>query len=305
MIVVFSGGTGTPKLLQGLLKLLPQEEISVVVNTAEDAWLPHGYFSPDVDTVLYTLAGIIDDEVWHGIRGDVYSTHEALLDLGYNEILRIGDRDRATHIYRGVLMNRGRSLSEATECLRRALGVKSRVYPMSDDPVETVIKTPEGEMSFQEFWVARKGAPEVTGVVFRGVEKARGCPGALEAIRKAEGVIIGPSNPVSSILPMVSIPDIRRELKARRNRVAISPIIRGRPVSGPADKFMRALGMEPCSEAVAELYLEFLDFFVADAGEKDFSVKGVKLYRTNTLMRSLRDKVFLAEFTLRILNISF
>jgi LPPG:FO 2-phospho-L-lactate transferase len=304
MIVLLSGGTGTPKLLQGLMRLLPQEEISVVVNTAEDTWLPHGYFSPDMDTVLYTLAGIIDDEAWHGIKGDTYHTHHRLLSLGYPEALRIGDLDRATHIYRGVLMNQGCSLSEATESLRRAFGVKGRVYPMSDDPVETVIETPDKKMSFQEFWVEKKGAPGVTGVSFRGVEKARGCPGALKAIRRARGVIIGPSNPVSSILPIVSIPDIRRELRARRNRIAISPIIRGRPVSGPADKFMRALGMEPCSRAVAELYREFLDFLVVDAREKDFSVKGVKLYRTNTLMKSLQDKISLAEFTLRVLNIS-
>lgn len=304
MIVLLSGGTGTPKLLQGLMRLLPQEEISVVVNTAEDVWLPHGYFSPDIDTVLYTLAGMIDDDAWHGIKGDTYHTHEGLLNLGYNEILRIGDRDRATHIHRGMLMRKGLTLSEAIEHLRRALEVDGRVYPMSDDPVETVIRTPEGDMSLHEFWVWKKGIPEVTGIFLRGIEKARGCVGALKAIKKADGVIIGPSNPVSSILPIVSIPDIRQALKARSNRVAISPIIGDKPVSGPADKFMRALGLESHPRRVAELYKEFLDFFIVDERDKEFEMEGAELSKTNTVMKSLGDKISLAEFTLQVLNLS-
>lgn len=304
MIVLLSGGTGTPKLLQGLLRILPAEDICVIVNTAEDSWLPHGYFSPDVDTVLYTFAGIIDDEVWHGIKDDSFYTHKSLLELGYDEILKIGDRDRATHIYRGILMRQGHSLSRAIEELRLALGVKGRVYPMSDDPVKTVISTPEKDMDLHEFWVENKGSPEITGIKIEGALKARPCLKALEAIESADGIIIGPSNPVSSILPIISIPGIKRALRSRNNRIAVSPIIGNKPVSGPADKFMRALGVEPTPRGVAELYEGLIDYIVIDSDDEKFEIDGVKILKTDILMNSSRRKKALAEFVLRALNIS-
>lgn len=304
MITILSGGTGTPKLIQGLTELLPQEEISVVVNTAEDCWLPHGYFSPDVDTVLYTLAGIIDDAVWHGIKGDTFTTHSRLLALGHKEVLKIGDNDRATHIHRGYLMRQGLKLSEVTEILRKKLGITSRVYPMSDDPVETTITTPEKDMSLHEFWVEKKGNPQVTAVKLKSVEKAKPCPGALEAIKSADGIIIGPSNPVTSILPIISIPSLRRVLKNRENRLAVSPIIGGKPVSGPADKFMRSLGIEPTSRGVARLYNGLTDFFIIDTADKEFHAEDMKILKTDTVMNSPEKKKALAEFVLRILNIS-
>jgi len=305
LIVLFSGGTGTPKLLQGLIELVPQEEISVVVNTAEDCWLPHGYFSPDVDTVLYTLSGLIDDEVWHGIKGDTFFTHRQLLALGHDEVLNIGDRDRATHIYRGALMRRGLRLSETIEILRKTLGVRGRVYPMSDDPVETVISTPEKDMGLHEFWVEKKGSPTVTGITIRDAEKATPTPGVVDAILSADGIIIGPSNPVSSILPIISIPPIRKALKARKNRVAVSPVIGRKPVSGPADKFMKALGFEPTSRGTAELYEGLVDHFVVDIRDEELYLEETEVYRTDTIMNNLEKKRALAEFLLGILNISY
>lgn len=301
MIVVLSGGTGTPKLLQGLMEVVPHEEMNVVVNTAEDAWLPHGYFSPDVDTVLYTFSGLIDEEKWHGIKEDTYITHERLRELGYKESLMIGDMDRATHVYRGELMKRGKTLSEAIALLGKRLGVKGKVFPMSDDPVETIIRTQEGDMGFHEFWVEHRGTPVVRGVYFKGIEKARGCREALRAIEKAEGVVIGPSNPVSSILPIISIRDLRGKLSSKKNRVAISPIIGGKPVSGPADKFLQGLGYESTSSSVANLYKGLIDDFIIDYADTA-KIKGARLHKTMTLMKSLQDKTRLAEFTLKVLN---
>jgi LPPG:FO 2-phospho-L-lactate transferase len=302
MIVVLSGGTGTPKLLQGLMETIPQEEISVIVNTAEDAWLPHGYFSPDVDTVLYTLSGLINDKTWHGIKGDTYHTHEWLLKLGYKESLMIGDLDRATHIHKGELMRGGRALSDVIAVQAEHLGVKSRVFPMSDNGVETVVLTPEGELGFHEFWVDNRGTPEVKGVFFRGIEKAKGCRGALRAIDQADGVIIGPSNPVSSILPIISIKDLRDRLASRHKRVAISPIIGRKPVSGPADKFLQGTGYESSSSSVASLYQGLADHFIIDNEDKT-RIQGMHVHRTRTLMRSLEDKKRLAEFTLKVLDL--
>jgi LPPG:FO 2-phospho-L-lactate transferase len=304
MIVVLSGGTGTPKLLQGLVEVMPSEDICVVVNTAEDCWLPHGYFSPDVDTVLYTLAGIIDDEVWHGIKGDTFTTHRSLNALGCKEVLRIGDQDRATHIYRGAMMRSGMRLSEAVDVLRRSLGVESMVYPMSDDPVKTVIHTPEGGMGLHEFLVERKAMPRVSGITIEGADSARPCPGLLDAVASADGIIIGPSNPVSSILPIISIPALREALRSRGNRLAVSPIIGTRPVSGPADKFMRALGRQSTSKGVAELYSGLIDYFVVDVRDNDLDIEGARVIRADTVMSSLDKKRGLAEFVLGILNIS-
>jgi LPPG:FO 2-phospho-L-lactate transferase len=304
MIVLLSGGTGTPKLLQGLIESIPPDEISVVVNTGEDFWLPHGYFSPDIDTVLYTLSGVIDDDAWHGIKGDSYTTHSRLLELGHDEVLKIGDKDRAIHIYRGRLMRQGLKLSEVTERLRMTLRIKSRVYPMSDDPVKTVIITPDKDMSLHEFWVENKGSPQVTGINLRGIKEARPCSGALKAIKSAEGIVIGPSNPVSSILPIISIPELRKALVSKKNRVAISPIVGNRPVSGPADKFMRALGMHPSARGVAELYKGLIDFYVIDAADKKFEIEGLKVLKTGIIMDSLEKKKALARYILGILNIS-
>ncbi len=300
MIVVLSGGTGTPKLLQGLKEVISEEEIAVIVNTAEDCWLPHGYFSPDVDTVLYTLSDRINEETWYGIRGDTFATHEALTALGFKEVLRIGDEDRATHIQRGELLRNGKKLSEAIEIQRKALGIKSRVFPMSDEMVETRIVTGKKEMSFHEFWVENRGRPKVLDFFFRGIEKAKGCKKAVKAIEKASGIIIGPSNPVSSVLPIISLADTREAMQEKKERcVAISPIVSGKPLSGPADKFMRAKGLSVSSQSVAELYSELISSIVIHNTDK---IEGIKCFKTNIIMRSMEDKKRLAKYALRVLE---
>ena len=218
MITVLSGGTGTPKLLQGLKEIVQNNELTVIVNTAEDKWLSHGYFSPDVDTVLYTLAGIVDDSCWHGIKGDTFKTHEALNKLGDNEKLKIGDSDRATHIQRGSLMKSGLCLSDVIDIQRKALGITAKVVPMTDDRVETVVKTPEKNMEFHEFWVYNKGEPTVIDVDYKGISEASPSKGAVKAIKEAEKIIIGPSNPITSILPILSLKGITKEIKKKMHR---------------------------------------------------------------------------------------
>lgn len=306
MITVLSGGTGTPKLLQGLKEIIDPKDIVVIVNTAEDEWLSHGYFSPDVDTVLYTLADMIDDSCWHGIRGDTFKTHEKLNELGYNERLKIGDMDRATHIQRGSLIKSGMSLSEAVDVQRKALGVKAKVLPMTDDTVETVVKTSEKDMDFHEFWVANKGEPEVLDVNYKGISKASPSKEAVNAIRKADRIIIGPSNPITSILPIISLSGMLQELKSRRKRcIAVSPIIGDKPLSGPAGKLMNAKGYGTTSVNVAEIYKGLISKFVVDNVEKDRVLEEIKkleieCFKTNTIMNSHRDKISLSRFLIKI-----
>ncbi|NOZ58367.1 MAG: 2-phospho-L-lactate transferase [Euryarchaeota archaeon] len=299
MITLLSGGTGTPKLLQGFMQLLPQREIAVVVNTAEDVWLPHGHLSPDVDTVVYTLAELINEETWYGIQGDTFATHEQLLRLGFEEFMNIGDLDRATHIVRGELLRRGLTLEEATRRISRALGVQARVLPMTNGEVRSVIRTDLGEMNLHEFLIKHGSAPEVLEVKLVG--EARPCEGCISALEEAEFVVIGPSNPVTSIMPILSLEGVREVLADRRESVvAVSPLVGGKPVSGPADKFLRAVGIEPTPRGIAEFYADVAGHFVIDLRDEQFSVGGVKVHRTGIIMKTREDKRRLAEFIMGI-----
>ncbi|MFQ5974722.1 MAG: 2-phospho-L-lactate transferase [Candidatus Hydrothermarchaeales archaeon] len=306
MITILSGGTGTPKLLQGIKEVVNNEDITVIVNTAEDKWLSHGYFSPDIDTVLYTLADKIDDSYWYGIKGDTFKTHETLRKLGYNEVFKIGDMDRAVHIQRGKLIKDGLSLSEAIDIQRKALGVKARVMPMTDARVETVVKTLKKDMDFHEFWVANKGELEVLDVNYKGISKALPFNGAIGAIKKADRIIIGPSNPITSILPILSLKGMPQELKRKKNRcIAVSPIIGDRPLSGPAGKLMTAKGYGTNSVNVAKIYKGLITKFVIDNLEKDSILEQInkleiECLKTNTIMDSLEDKIKLAKFLIKL-----
>ncbi|GBE54311.1 MAG TPA: 2-phospho-L-lactate transferase [Euryarchaeota archaeon] len=298
-VVLFSGGTGTPKLLQGLVQLLKLEDITVVVNTAEDMWLPHGYFSPDIDSVLYTMAGLIDEKVWYGIKEDSFSTHNQLLSIGSDEFLNIGDRDRATHILRGKLLKDGNTLEEATELIASGYGVGINVLPMSNNRVETVIVTPDGELNLQEFLVLNKAMPEVKTVYYRNIERASACKAAVKAVKKADLIIIGPSNPVTSIGPIISLQNIKEVLKDRKEKIiAVSPLVGSSPVSGPADKFMKALNLPSTPEGVARYYKNIISRFIIHITDKPADIEkiGIKTYRTNIIMRSLEDKKKLADF---------
>jgi LPPG:FO 2-phospho-L-lactate transferase len=294
-MIVLSGGTGTPKLLRGLKEILPPEELSVVVNTAEDLWISGNYVSPDVDSVLYTLADLIDEKRWWGIKGDKTLTHDFLIVLGVDESLTLGDKDRAVHIFRSNLLRRGVSLSLATEALTGALGVTQKVVPMTDDLVSTNIITEQGIMHFQEFWVGRRGRPEVKSIIFTGLEKAIPSQGFLDLLEREESVLIGPSNPVTSIGPILALPGVIERLRDKKI-LAVSPLVGGEPVSGPAAKFMRACGVSADDSGVAQL-LGRLDVFVVD---QKSSYSG-DCIRMNTLMKTKRDSIRLARDVLELI----
>jgi len=303
MLTVLSGGTGTPKLLQGLKEVVEEDELSIIVNTAEDGWLPHGYFSPDVDTVLYTLSGVIDEETWHGIKGDTFETHDQLIESGYDEFLKIGDLDRATHIQKGDLIESGKILKEVIDIQSESLGIKAKVYPMSNDSLSTVVVTEDGEMGLHEFLVARKGKPAVKDIYVGGPETAKACAEAVAAIEGADRVIIGPSNPISSIMPILSLAEIRSALEKKRdNAIAISPLVGGKAFSGPAEIFMRAKGLEVSSRSIAEMYRTFVSSFVVHDADDAFSMDGVRCLKANTIMNTLSDKKDLATFILESLG---
>ncbi|WP_457615194.1 2-phospho-L-lactate transferase [Methanopyrus sp.] len=300
-LAVLSGGTGTPKLLRGLREL--GSDFSVIVNTGEDDEILGLYVSPDVDTVLYTLAGIVNDETWYGIEDDGFRGHEFLKELGVDEPLRIGDADRALKQYRTYLMReKGLKLSEAVDEIRRRLGIKWKVYPMTDDRVTTVVETDEGDLHFREFWVERGGKPLVRGVRYEGAEEASPPPDAIDELLRTDVVLIGPSNPVTSIGPILSISEIRQIVR-EKPVVTVSPFIGREPVSGPAGKLMRAVGFEPSVRGLVDYYREWgvePDVLIMDERDDVEPPEGLEVVRTDTLMRDEKDSVRLAREVLRV-----
>jgi len=300
-VIVLSGGTGTPKLLQGLRKLVPDEDITVIVNTAEDIVISGAFVSPDVDTVLYLFSGSLDVQKWWGIRNDTFHTNKALKELGFSEKLMLGDADRATCIFRSELMQTGKNLTEATMLLCKSLKVKARILPMCDEKVDTMIKTPQGVMHFQDFWIGKRGVPDVKEVKIDGIENANPTKEVLEVLDSEENVIIGPSNPITSIGPILALKGIR-EILARKKVIAVSPVIGHSPVSGPAGKLMAACGFEVSSQGVTQCYGDILDIMVIDekdtADEADFDMKTI---RFDTMMTSVEKSEALAKRIIRLL----
>ena len=295
-MLVLSGGTGTAKLLMGLKGLLEPEDLSVVVNTAEDLWVSGNYISPDVDSVLYTLADIIDEKRMWGIKGDKTITHDSLIAMGIKEKLQVGDKDRAVHIFRSELLRRGVKLSHASQALAESLGVEQRVVPMTDDIVSTVVSTPEGVMHFQEFWVGRRGKPEVLSLFFAGLDAALPCQAFLDLLEKEDIILIGPSNPATSIGPILALQGVRERL-ADKTVVAMSPFIGNKPVSGPAAKFMAAMGAPAGDEGVRSM-LGKVDLFIVD---KKSSYRG-ECRRMSTLMRTRRESEKVAKELMKVIS---
>ncbi len=299
-MIILSGGTGTPKLIRGLRKVVTDEEITVIMNTAEDITVSGNHVSPDVDTVLYLFSGKLDDTKWWGIKNDTFHTNKALQRLGFNEKLMLGDADRATCIFRSELMRKGASLTEATQQLSSRLGIKAKILPMCDEKVDTMVNTPQGRMHFQDFWVGAHGEPEVLDVKIPGIEKANPTKEVLAALKNEDNVIIGPSNPITSIGPILALKGMRNILM-KKKVLAISPIIGNAPVSGPAGKLMKAAGFPVSSIGVAECYGDILDFMVIDerddSDENDFPVKVVKY---DTLMTSVEKSEALAQRVLEL-----
>jgi LPPG:FO 2-phospho-L-lactate transferase len=297
MITILSGGTGTPKLIQGITKTVDPEDLNIIVNTVENTYISGNYIAPDIDTVMYTLAGIINENTWYGVDKDTFITHETLKEMGYDEILRIGDKDRAIKIQKTMLMEKY-PLSKVVDIQRKKLCVKSKIIPMSDEQSNIRIITDEGEMSFHEFLVGKKAQPEVEDIIYADVKPS---DDVISTIEDSDMVIIGPSNPITSIGPIISMNGVKEALK-NSYVVAVSPIIGGNPVSGPAAKFMNAMGHEVSCEGVATIYKEFMDKFIIDVEDTESEKKIEKLISkvviTNTNMKTINDKVRLARIIL-------
>ncbi len=301
MFVALAGGVGGAKLADGLARLLGAE-LSVIVNTGDDFEHLGLHIAPDLDTVMYTLAGIANPETGWGVAGESWNFLTQIAKLGGPAWFRLGDRDVATHVLRSAALRAGTSLTAVTAELCRRLGIAARVLPMSDDPVRTVVHSAEGDLSFQDYFVARRCEVPVTGFSFAGAERARPSDQVASALRVAEleGVILCPSNPFVSIDPILSVPGMRSLIaEASVPVVAVSPIIGGSAVKGPTAKMMRELGLDPSAAAVATRYRGLATGFVLDGADSGFAPcvarydMAVKV--APTLMRSGEDRSALAE----------
>jgi LPPG:FO 2-phospho-L-lactate transferase len=306
MITVLAGGVGAAKFLQGLVEVVDPEEITIISNTGDDIDLHGLHISPDIDIVTYTLAGISHPDQGWGIKDDTFHALEMLGRYGHPTWFHLGDRDFATHIHRTERLRHGWPLSAVTDEIRRALGVKPRILPMTDQCTETKIVTDEGVLHFQEYLVQRRAEPAVREVRFEGIEVAAPAPGVCEALTEADGILIPPSNPVVSIGTILAVPGVRQALAARRSRVvAVSPIVQGATLKGPADKLLLALGYEATAVGVARYYGDLLDGFVLDAldGELQAAVRrlGIEVRVTDTIMRGPAERRALAEVALHML----
>ncbi len=312
MIVVFTGGTGGTKLVQGLQEVVAPEELTVVVNTGDDIEWWGLHVSPDVDSVLYGLGGLLSKDRGWGVDGDSFRCLERMRQLEQPGWFSLGDLDLATHLTRTGLLRAGRTLSEATAELAQKFGIKSRVLPMSDDRVSTMLDTAKGTLTFQEYFVRERHQVEVRAVRFEGAERATPAPGVIAAIQSADAIVFAPSNPVTSIGPILAVPGIRDALRSTEAPIAaVSPIVGGAAVSGPAAQLMQMKGWPSTIAGVAQAYEDFLDLLVVDrvdegaigtqpsaSGRENLRNTEMRFLATNTVMHSLDDKRNLAAFLL-------
>ena len=299
-ITALAGGVGASKLLLGIYGVMNPSLLTIIVNTGDDIVLHGLKISPDLDIVTYTLAGIVDASKGWGFRGETFHALKRLAAYGRPNWFNLGDRDLATHIHRNALLSEGKTLSQAADSIRLALGVKSRVLPMSDSPVPTIIDSSEGPLHFQEYLVKRRAQPVVKGIRFAGVESARPAPGVLEAIRDADRILVCPSNPLISIGPILAVPQIRDELRAHKGRVfAVCPIVGGKSLKGPSDKMLAQLGHDSSALGVAKLYADFTGTFIIDPADKSqsaaISALGMKVAVLPTVMKTPAEKRKLAR----------
>ncbi|HTW31498.1 MAG TPA: 2-phospho-L-lactate transferase [Candidatus Sulfotelmatobacter sp.] len=305
MICVLSGGTGGAKFVDGLRQVMPAEDITLVINTGDDLLWWGLYVSPDIDSITYVLSGLLSRERGWGVKGDTFLCLQAMGQLGEPTWFHTGDRDLAMHLLRSRLLAEGKTLSEATAVVSEKLGVKARILPMSNSRVETRVDTPAGELTFEEYFVQRWYQDPVKSVRFAGASDAEPAPGVVDAITSADAVLIAPSNPITSIGPILAVPGIREALLHARGKIAaVSPIVGNAPVAGPAGILMQAQGL-PCSIAgVAQAYHEFLDILVCDSRDarsaEAVRQTGLRVQCTHTIMRSAEDKAALAREVLSL-----
>ena len=298
-VTLLAGGTGGTKLAHGFALLGPRVELTVIANVADDVELHGLHISPDIDALLYTLAGLIDAERGWGIRDDTFTAHLMLARYGGPAWFSLGDADLATHVERTRRLQAGETLTGATAAMASALGVQPRILPSTDDRWQTRIATDDGELDFQEYFVHRRQEPVVRGVRFDG-DAALPTPAVLDAISSADLVVVGPSNPIVSIAPTLDLPGVRDALRAARvSRVAVSPIVGGRALKGPADRMLASLGHEASALGVARLYAGLVDRFVLDEVDAELggavAAIGLEPVVLPTVMGSDDDRRRLAE----------
>jgi len=303
MICVLTGGTGGAKFVDGLRQAMPPEELTLIVNTGDDLMWWGLYVSPDIDSITYVLAGMLSKERGWGVKGDTFFCLQHMGQLGEPIWFHTGDRDLAVHLLRSRLLAEGKTLSEATSFIAEKLGVKARILPMSDSRVETRISTPIGELSFEEYFVQRWYQDPVQSVRFAGSSDAEPAPGVIQAIRSADAVLLAPSNPVTSIGPILAVPGVRDALCQARGKVAaVSPIVGGAPVAGPAGILMAAQGLPVSIAGVVQAYEDFLDLLVVDTRDADAAEElrrtGLRVQCAQSIMRTAEDKVQLARAVL-------
>jgi len=300
MIVVLTGGTGGAKFIQGLKQCLVPSELTIVVNTGDDLLWWGLHVSPDLDSITYALAGMLSKNRGWGVEGDTFHCLKVMGRLGELTWFQLGDRDLALHLFRTELLAAGKSLAEVTEEIARRLRIESRILPMTNARLETRIRTPAGELGFQEYFVRERYSLPVREVRFTGADQAEPAPGVLEAIASADAVLLAPSNPVTSIGPILAVPSIRESLVRTAAPIgAVSPIIGGAAVSGPAGTLMESQGLPVSVEGIARVYADFLDVLIMDEQDAAEATKvermGIRVRVTQTLMKSSEDKAWLAR----------
>ncbi len=302
-ITALAGGTGAAKLLRGLCRVLDARDLTVIVNTGDDAEIWGLHVSPDLDTVCYTLAGVIDERKGWGLVDETFHALDQIARFGEPVWFNLGDRDLATHLHRTRLLREGRTLTEVTRAVAQALHVTATVLPMSDQAVRTRILGPDGWLAFQEYFVRDKAQVEVRGVNYSGAPSARPAPGVLDALRTADAVLVCPSNPITSIGPILAVPGLVEGLGATRAAVvAVSPIVGGDAVSGPAGRLMAGAGLPVSATGVARAYGGWLDVLVFDERDRalapEIQAAGAAPVPAPTMMSTREAEVTLARHVL-------
>jgi LPPG:FO 2-phospho-L-lactate transferase len=300
MYVVLAGGVGAARFLQGLISVVPQRDVTVVSNTGDDMEFFGLHVSPDVDIVTYTLAGHVDSARGFGLLNDTQNVVDGLARFGHEQWFGLGDRDLATALHRTTRLREGASLTTVTGEVARGFGLELKMLPMSDQQVRTRIVTAGGPLAFQDYFVRRRTEDEVLGIEFDGIEVAQPAPGVLAALESAEAILVAPSNPFVSVGPILALPGVRDLLRQRRGRVvAVSPIVGGETIKGPAARMMTSLGYETSAWQVAALYQDFAGTFVLDTVDQALSDRvaalGVRPVVTDTIMRGPYEKAALAR----------
>lgn len=296
-IVLLAGGVGGAKLAHGLAQVLSPEQLSVIVNTGDDFWHYGLRICPDLDTVMYTLSGLVDPVNGWGVAGDTVAMLSALQRYGEETWFRLGDQDVATHLLRTQALRGGSRLTEVTARFSKTLGVACQIMPMTDDEVSTIIDTVEyGELAFQEYFVRYRWQPTVKAIRFDGIETARPTPEVEAAIAEADAIVFGPSNPWLSIAPILAVPGLRTLIEAQLvPRIALSPIVAGRALKGPAAKLMAELGWDVSASAVARYYGDLINGFVYDVRDAGADVKTKNAVTFDTIMKTDADRAALAS----------